>query len=215
VYYYGASLGGIMGNVFMAYDPVVPRGALGVPGGAWSLLVERSFAWTPLRVAMFAAYDDHYVYQTLVSMFGLSFERYDPVTTSARVIHDPLPGTPAKQILVYEVLADSLVTNYSTEFVGRTLDVAVTAPSLRVPWGMELAEGPIRNGFAIYDERATPAPPPGNVSPNSDNGTHADIHEKGAVLRQVGGFLLNGEITNECKIDGLAAICDCTTGACE
>ncbi len=37
VWFLGASLGGIMGGTFMAYDPVILRGALGVPGGAWSL----------------------------------------------------------------------------------------------------------------------------------------------------------------------------------
>mgnify|MGYP001821895941 CR=1 FL=1 len=215
VYYFGGSLGGIMGNVIMAYDPVMPRGALGVPGGAWSILFERSLAWTPLKVAMMGSYEDQYIYQTLVAMFGMAFEAYDPITTAARVIHDPLPGTPAKQMFLYETMDDSLVANVSTELVSRSMNVKVVGPSLRVPYGMEVADGPLRSGFSIYDEHATPVPPPGNQQPTGDNGTHSGIHERDAVLRQVSGFLLNGEVTNECKIDGLAAICDCGTGACD
>jgi len=214
VYYFGGSLGGIMGNVLMAYDPYLPRGALGVPGGAWSLLFERSLAWTPLKVAMLGSYEDQYIYQTLVAMFGMAFEAYDPITTAARVIHDPLPGTPAKQMFLYETLDDSLVTNVSTEFVGRSMDIKVVGPTLRVPYGMEVADGPLRSGFTIYDEKPTPVPPPGNQQPSSDNGTHSGVHERGAVLRQVSGFLLDGEVRNECKIDDIVGVCDCSLGAC-
>ena len=58
IHYLGASLGGIMGNVVMAYDPVIERGVLGVPGGAWGLLFERSLAWGLLQVAAKAGYRD-------------------------------------------------------------------------------------------------------------------------------------------------------------
>ncbi len=50
VFFFGASLGGIMGGTFMAYDPFIERGALGVRGRAWSLLMERSYAWNALSV---------------------------------------------------------------------------------------------------------------------------------------------------------------------
>ncbi|MBT8493330.1 MAG: hypothetical protein KJO07_09765, partial [Deltaproteobacteria bacterium] len=52
VQYFGASLGGILGNVFMAFDQDIERGALGVPGGPWTLLFERSTYWPPLRITM-------------------------------------------------------------------------------------------------------------------------------------------------------------------
>jgi poly(3-hydroxybutyrate) depolymerase len=57
VYYFGASLGGIMGSVLMAYDPFIERGVLGVPGGAWSLLLECSYAWNALQAIATLAYE--------------------------------------------------------------------------------------------------------------------------------------------------------------
>jgi len=41
-YYYGNSLGGILGTVYMATTIDVERGTLGVPGGPFGLLLPRS-----------------------------------------------------------------------------------------------------------------------------------------------------------------------------
>src|SRR5205085_4544095 len=47
-FYIGGSLGGIMGNTFMAYDPNIKKGVLAVPGGIWSMLLERLAVWFAL-----------------------------------------------------------------------------------------------------------------------------------------------------------------------
>jgi pimeloyl-ACP methyl ester carboxylesterase len=94
VYYLGGSLGGIMGNVFMAYDQNITRGALGVPGGAWSMLFERSIAWSALKGAAQGSYTDPLEYQMLIALLAMHFEPYDPITTAPRVIIDPMPNTP-------------------------------------------------------------------------------------------------------------------------
>ncbi len=216
VHYLGASLGGIMGNVFMAYDPNIERGALGVPGGAWSLLFERSLAWGPLQVVAKAAYpDDPYSYEILTSLLAMSFEPIDPITTTPRVVMDPLPDTPAKQILMYQTVGDSLVSNLSTEMVARTMGIDLVAPSLYVPYGLDESTEPLTSGLTIYDEHPEPLPNETNVPPNEDNGTHAGVHERAAVLRQLEGFFFDGVITNTCELDGQSVPCDCATGACD
>jgi hypothetical protein len=215
IWFFGASLGGIMGGTFMAYDPFIERGALGVPGGAWSILIERSFAWKLLAVAATSAYGDVRDYQILIAFLTWSMERWDPITTARRVLDDPLPDTPAKQLLLYEGVNDSLVTNLSSEMVVRTLGVPLIGPSVKEPFGIELASGPVTSGFTIYDEHPEPAVPTTNVPPSDDNGTHAGVNENPAVLRQVVGFLRDGQIENECRVGDAPAPCDCSTGACE
>ena len=215
VYYLGASLGGIMGGTFMAYDPVIERGALGVPGGAWSLMIERSFAWTPLQVASIAAYEDQYLYQQNVALLALSMERSDPVTTSNNVINDPLPGVPAKQLLLWEAMEDSLVSNLSTEMMGRSYGIPVCGPSLRVPYGMQEQLAPDSSGLTIYHEGVAPRTTT-NVPPLQDNGTHGGINERRAVLDQVEHFFLQGEVINQCRSGDTAVPCDCTVaGVCD
>ncbi len=215
VFYLGASLGGILGGTFMAYDRVIERGALGVPGGAWSLMIERSAAWTPLQVAALAAYEDQYTYQLIVAMLGLSMERSDPISIAHNVINDPLPGVPTKQLILWEALEDSLVNNLSTELMAREYGINVCGPSVRMPWGMIEAQLPETSALTIYDEHPTPSGATTNVPPFEDNGTHAGINERGAVLRQVERFFLDGQVLNECKVGDTAVACDCDTGACD
>jgi hypothetical protein len=215
VYYFGASLGGIMGLVVMAYEPSLPRGALGVPGGAWSLLLERSFAWQPLQAVAMSAYGRPFDYQMLTALLGMHFEPYDAITTAARITAAPLPETPAKQVLLYQAMGDSLVSNLATEMVARTMALPVLAPSVRVPSGMEPTESPLDSGFVIYDEQPTPLPPITNQPPTADNGTHAGIHARPAVTRQVARFLLDGLLVHECRDGDTPVPCDCAAGACE
>jgi len=215
VYYLGGSLGGIMGNTFMAYDPNILRGGLGVPGGAWSLLFERSTAWTALQGTAESSYDDQYAYQALISLLGMRMEPVDPVTTATHVLSDPLPDTPVKQVDMYEAIGDCLVTNLSTEMMARTMGIKVVGPSLKSPWNLEVTTDPLANGLTIYDEHKLPLPPTTNVPPGQDNGTHSGVNKRQAVLRQVRDFLLGGEITDQCIVNQAPAPCDCATGACD
>ncbi|HKE17251.1 MAG TPA: hypothetical protein VKB80_20395 [Kofleriaceae bacterium] len=216
VYFFGASLGGIMGGTFMAYDPFIERGALGVPGGAWSLLIERSYSWGALSIAANGAYADVRDHQVLISLLAWNLERWDPITTARHVIADPLPETPAKQLLLYEGLNDCLVSNLSTEMVVRTLGVPLTLPTVKTPYGLDTTTDPVPSGFTIYDEKRMPGVPDTNVPPAEDNGTHSGVNSNPAVLREVIGFLIDGEVVQQCRDEaGAPAPCDCTTGACE
>lgn len=215
VYYLGGSLGGIMGNVFMAYDPTITRGALGVPGGAWTMLFERSIAWTALKGAATGAYPDPLIYELLINLLGAKFEPYDPITTAANVVADPLPNTPPKQILMWEAIGDCLVNNYSTETVVRTMGLSLITPSVRTPYGIPPATGTITSGLTVLDEHPTPLPPTStNAQPIEDNGTHSGVNKRQAVLDQVREFILTGVITQTCQVGGQPSSCDCNTGAC-
>jgi hypothetical protein len=214
IYYVGGSLGGIMGNAFMAYDPNITRGVLAVPGGIWSLLLERSAAWHALLGAAQGAYEDPEVYQLNLAFLGMGFEPYDPVTTAAHVLKDPLPGVPAKKILIWYTLGDCLVTNISTEVIARTMGIDVLAPSVRMPWHLTAKTGPLESGVMIFDDHPTPLPPETNVPPAVDNGTHSGINRKPAALRAVKSFLIDGEAVQACGTAQAPAACDCATGAC-
>ena len=214
VHYMGVSLGGIMGGTFMAYDPHIKRGVLGVPGGSWSLLMERSFAWGLFQPSVVNAYKSQFDYQVLLSLLAMSLERWDPITTAERVLRDPFPGVPPKQLFLYEAVNDSLVHNLTTEMLARTLDIPVTAPSVRLPFGLKAADEPVASGLTIFDERVS-APPDSNVPPADDNGTHAGINSRGAVLRAMHHFLLEGELVHACEADERSVECDCTMGVCD
>lgn len=214
-YYLGGSLGGIMGNTFMAYDPNITRGVLAVPGGVWSLLFERSNAWSLLMGAAQGAYEDPSYYQLNIAFLGVGMEPYDPITTAAHVIKDPLfDGQPAKTILMWYTLGDCLVTNITTEIVARTMGIQLLAPSVKSPWNLTPVPNLTENGVVVFDDHPTPLPPETNVPPAQDNGTHSGINRKPAALRFAEGFLIDQKLEPQCFVNSQPAPCDCATGAC-
>ena len=216
VSYFGASLGGIMGGVLMAIDPDMTRGALGVPGGPWSLLFERTVFWPPLRITMKGAYLNPWDYQQNVALLGMLFEPVDPISTAHRVLSDPLPGTPSKQLLVYIALGDALVSNIASDVLARTLALPVIGPSVAVPFGLTMATEPVSSGYTIYDESPDLLPPDHNALEDlTYNDTHQDVHEWGSVQRQVFRLLTEGVVESECNLQGAPAPCLCSTGACQ
>jgi hypothetical protein len=220
-FYVGGSLGGIMGGVIMAYDNNLVRGVLAVPGGNWSMLVERSFAWAALKPAALGAYTDPEIYPLLISGFGMGMEPYDPITTAAHELHDNLPGVPAKTILMWYSMGDCLVTNIATEMTAREMGIDLLAPAAKMPWGMAPKSAPLQSAINVFNAHPTPLPPDTNIPPSTDNGTHSGINKKPAALRFVAAFL--GEdvtdptsaVVPECLVSGSAAPCDCATGACD
>jgi pimeloyl-ACP methyl ester carboxylesterase len=216
VFYVGGSLGGIMGNTFMAYDPNITRGVLAVPGGDWSLLFERSNAWHLLQGAAQGAYPDPYDYQLNLAFLGMGMEPYDPITTAAHVLKDPLPGVPAKTILIWYTMGDCLVSNIATELVARTMGITMLSPNVKDVWHLPTMPGPLVSGINVYNDHPTPLPPDTNVPPATDNGTHSGINRKPSALREVEKFLLENTVVQTCQ-DGSGApvACDCATGACD
>ncbi|MBL4637295.1 MAG: hypothetical protein JKY56_25800, partial [Kofleriaceae bacterium] len=150
--YFGASLGGIMGGVYMSYAPDITRGVLGVPGGPWGLLFERSVFWPPLRIAMIGAYPEPWDYELNIALLGMLFEKVDPIATSHRVLDDPLPNTTPKDLLLYMAMGDALVANMASDVYARSLNIPVVGPSLRVPFSMEEKMTEFTSGYTIYDE---------------------------------------------------------------
>jgi hypothetical protein len=145
----------------------------------------------------------------------MGMELYDPITTAAHVLHDPLPGVPAKTILIWYTMGDCLVTNISTELIARTMGIDMLAPNVKDVWHLEAKPGPLVSGINVYNDHPMPLPPDTNVPPADDNGTHSGINKKPSALRAVEKFLLEDTVVQTCQ-DGSGApvACDCATGAC-
>jgi hypothetical protein len=224
IYYVGGSLGGIMGNTFMAHDPNITRGVLAVPGGNWSMLLERSTPWELLLGVYQGAYQDPEIQQIAIALaFGMGLEGVDPMTHAAHVLKDPLYGNPAKTILMWYALGDSLVTNISTEMIIREMGIPLLGPSVKTPWNTTAVTGAMQSGVVVYDEKRTPQPYDTN-QPRGDNGTHSGVNRRPAVMRQLEKFLIGVPAgsslvaSHECRLGStnpVPAPCDCTTGACD
>ncbi len=196
-YYYGISLGGIMGTAFMGYSPDCTRGALNVPGGNWSLLLQRSSNFALYSLA-FNDYTDSAEQQVLFNLAQSFFDASDPVNVAPHLLADRLPGVPEKTLLFQEAVNDGAVNNLATEMVLRSANVPLLIPTPRMPYGFTTTMGPAPSALTIWDEHPT-NPPAGTNQPASDNPTHGTLRRLPAVIRQTAAFLTpTGVVTNTC-----------------
>ncbi|MDB4959635.1 MAG: hypothetical protein JWO36_7204, partial [Myxococcales bacterium] len=133
------------------------------------------------------------------------------------VLRDPLPGSPAKTILMWYTVGDCLVSNITTELVARTMGIDFLAPAAKTAWGLTPKPGPLVSGINVYDAHPTPLPPDTNIPPAVDNGTHSGINRKPSALREINEFILGSQSVIQTCWDAQhnPAACDCATGACD
>lgn len=222
MYYYGISLGGIMGTWFSALTPDVERFGVDVPAINFSCLLQRS--------TQFSSYD-----QLLLGIgitdpmdailgLGLLHELWvggEPAGYARHITSDPLPGSgEAKRILMTPAWLDKQVSNQCTEIAARTLQLPNLAPgSLQrgLP-GIPDLEGPLDSAYVMYDSGAfdifDPAhqpfiPPLSNLIPSGVCDPHGARPAIPAGIRQLVDFLRpDGQIENFCDGDCDAGIPD-------
>jgi hypothetical protein len=204
LYYYGISLGGIMGGSLMGYYPDITRGALGVPAGFWSFLFQRSSDWPRFELLIAGAYPDYLDQQLLLALIQMRFDFSDPGTVASHTVLDPLPGVPKKQILIQMSRNDSQVPNLATYEISRTEGLPLLAPSV-VGDVFELPQtnGPLPSALTVWDSKLEPFPPLTNATPAKDNGAHGAIRKLAKAQDQIDHFLTAGEVITTC--DG---VCD-------
>jgi hypothetical protein len=198
-YYYGISLGGIMGGALMAYYPDIARGALNVPAGFWSLMFQRSSDWSIFELLLAGADHDFLDQQLFLAMIQMRFDFADPCTVAAHLLGDPLPGVPKKQILLQMSRGDTQVPNLATYAMARTEGIPLLAPSaVGDVFGLPQTSGPLPNALSVWDTHHLPYPPLTNATPPGNNGAHEAVHPLAAAQAQVDHFFSAGEVINTC-----------------
>lgn len=209
--YYGLSQGGIFGTTVVAYDPRITRGVVGVGGGNYSLMLERSTDWPQYRTVLSGAYPSTLDMTLAIGLFQMRWDLTEPSGVVDVMLAGTALGVPPKQLLIHMALADDEVPNLATEWQARSSGVPVLTPSSVLPYGLVQAASPIAAGgsaLVVWDGGVTP-PPVENV-PAPDTGAHSLTREQPAAWRQMATFYATGAIVQEC--DGA---CTCHTGACQ
>jgi hypothetical protein len=205
-YYYGNSQGGIYGGTFLTYDPFIQRGILGVPGGNYSLLLDRSVDWAHYATIMYAHYNSPLDQELLLALLQMQWDAVDPITTAASLLD-------THHILMMEARGDTQVPNIGTENEARVMGIPVLAPSVPVPYGLTAVLGPLPSALVIYDQHKAPVPPLSNTPASMDNKAHGSMRGLQAAQDLMKSFLETGQITQTCGNGIAAAPCDCPTDA--
>jgi hypothetical protein len=199
LYYYGNSQGGIEGGAYLALAPETQRGVLGVGAANYSTLLQRSIAFAPFHLVL----NEHYLLDLdralLYPLIQQLWDRGEPQGYLSHLVADPLPGTPAKRVLMQIGLNDSQVPNLGSEVQARSLGIPSLAPSawprFQIPEQAAPFDG---SAFVPYDVGGAPVPIT-NTPPSKENGVHEAVRLLDAAQRQIDAFLRpDGMVQNFC-----------------
>jgi len=202
-YYYGGSQGGIMGSCLMALTPDVDRGVLGVPGQPYSLLLDRSVDFDPFFALAEASFMTALDKQLLIGLVQTIWDRAEPSGYSVHVSKDPLPGTPAHDVLLLVAIGDHQVTTLGAHVMARSIGAVNLMPTNRTIWGLDEVRGPVTGSAMIEHDFGLPAEPLGNEPMREGNDPHGALSGVPTAGQTVDHFLRTGETQMFC--DG---VCD-------
>jgi hypothetical protein len=219
VYYFGASLGGIMGTFLAALTPDIKRFGIDVPAINFSCLLQRSTQYTPFESLLDGiGLTDPMQVALGIGLLHELWVAGEPAGYARHVTTDPLPGSGGpKQMLMTVAWLDKQVSNQCTEIAARTLGLSNLEGSLVRGW-QEIPDtvGPQDSGVIVYSTGSfdlfDPAhepfiPPLSNEIPSAVCDPHPVRSLIPAGMMQILEFLRpGGRIENFC--DGL---CDAAT----
>jgi hypothetical protein len=198
VYYFGVSNGGIQGGTFMGLQQDITRGVLNVPGCEWSLLIFRSTDFNALKPLLASAFPDPLDQQVGIASMQSEWDYSDPATFAPHLLANPLPGTPAKKILVQESLGDAEVANVATRVLARTMGLTALNP-IQPVYGIDAKAAPLDSAYTQWDSHPSTLPPATDTALPKDNGAHDAIYGTAEAQQQIRAFLQpSGVVTDVC-----------------
>lgn len=196
-YYYGNSQGAILGGAYIALSQDFERAALGVGGTPYALLLHRSADFTTFFVIFQTMYPDP-AHVTL--WLGLMQALWDSGETSGYATvttADPLPDTPAKDVLLQVAVGDKQVTTLGAHMHARALGASLIDPTVREVWGLQSAAS-VSEGSALVEWEYGLEEPVENVPPTGED-PHESPRRELAGQQQIAWFFETGEIKNFCE----------------
>ncbi|HTJ83731.1 MAG TPA: hypothetical protein VL400_18555 [Polyangiaceae bacterium] len=205
IYFYGISMGHILGGTYVALSPDVHRAVLEVGGADWSLMMFRARPFSLFLAVVETLNQDKLDQQKFAALIQTAFDRIDPLSYAPHILKEPLPGGPTdRKVLMHVGVGDSEVPNLATYFHARNIGVPVLEEaSPFVPLGLDSVAPPTDgSALTIFDfgyEPETQA-----VAAAMGNEVHEGVRKTTASKKQVSAFLrADGVIDNPCS-----GVCD-------
>jgi len=152
-FYFGASLGGIMGLMFTALSPDVVNANIDVPAINFSLLLQRSTNFSQFETVLaLTGLADPMQRALAIGIIHELWTRGEASGYATHITGQPLSGSHPKHILMTMAWLDQQVSNVGTEIAARTLGLSNLAGSLRSNLiAIPDEPGPLPSALVIYD----------------------------------------------------------------
>ncbi|MEV6108602.1 hypothetical protein AB0M28_28455 [Streptomyces sp. NPDC051940] len=204
--YNGNSQGGILGGMLTAVSTDVTKAVLGVPAMNYSTLLNRSVDYAPFQAIMDQAYPDKLTQQIGFALMQMLWDRGEANGYAQHMTRDPLPGTPAHQVLLDVAFGDHQVSPTAAEVEARTIGARIHTPAVapgRNPdvvryWGIPPLHEPQRGSAIVIWDSGSPYQPLTNTPPTEGHDPHSDLRNSPIARQQAYTFLTTGVLTDVC-----------------
>ena len=203
VHYMGYSLGGIYGASITAFSPDIDRAALWVGGSGFSSFIERSTNYArfsdPFKVSQ--AYTERNDRALLIAVCQQMWDASDAETWLRFSQEGYGDDIQSFNFLSTISVNDAQVPGLSADRSARTAGVPLLNGSMRMPYGITVADGPINGSAIVYWDGGYADMPSTNAAPPiGDAGkAHNEIAPIIQVNSMVGDFLNTGIINDTCN----------------
>lgn len=211
LYYDGNSQGAILGGTLAAVSTEIRRVVLGEAGMNYSLLLDRSVDFDEYLAVYRPAYPSRFDRFMGIQLIQMLWDRAETNGYANHLTGDPLPGTPAKPVLLLGAIGDHQVSEYSLRAEARTLGAAARLPLAgrdRVAEddpaaGMPALDDSRRNGSAYFLwDTGSPASPSVNTPAREGHDPHDDTPNIAEAQLVKDAFLrLDGTAPDPCAAD--------------
>ncbi len=217
-YYNGNSQGGIFGGALTAVSPDFTRGSLGVTGMNYSLLLFRSTDFDTYAAVLDPAYPDEMERPLALTLIQMLWDRSDPNGYAHRMTDNPLPNTPAHEVIMNIALGDHQVSDYTANNEARTIGAKAHAPTIAAGRWPEMNEPtygipdipsyPYIGSSIVYWDSGplgwdignptlgTPPPPIVNLAPRVGKDPHGIPRATPAEQQMVSDFLQPNNVSH-------------------
>lgn len=197
-HFLGISQGAIFGGTYMTITTDVVRGCLGVGGQPFGLLLPRSDAFGTFLNAARSTWSDTYAPMHMISLIQMLFDRVSPNGYTHHLQNDPLPGTPAHQVIVRLAVGDHAVTPWGGQVMARAIGAAHLDTGVRDVWGFEAVDEVSHASALVEYDFGLPDAPLENTPMLACNNPHQVLRELEAARMQLDTFFRTGVVRNVC-----------------
>jgi hypothetical protein len=216
LFYDGNSQGGIMGGALASLQVDATRIVLGVVGMNYSTLLNRSVDWEGPLVdpanpdlpsyssVLYTMFPNKMEQQLVMAFIQILWDRAEADGYAQHMTSEPLPNTPAHQVLMHVAFGDFQVANYSAEVEARTIGARLVTNSVPARhwspsgvFGLPAHTSGAGGSALVYWDSGNLPPPNANVPPDEAGGDpHEDPRRDPRGGDQKAHFWLTGEIVD-------------------
>ncbi|MDH5491064.1 MAG: hypothetical protein OEY14_03865 [Myxococcales bacterium] len=202
-YFYGRSMGAVLGGSFAALTPDIERFVLQVGGMGFTQIIPRSALFAAVGPIAGRWHRSELDVRFLLTSTQTSWDRVDPATYARFVRGEPLPGSSPRRICYQAAVYDEWMPNVLSDMAAEAFGLPFFEQSVHEPWRtLERTRGPAEQGYTTFLLEGTEPLEPGAAPSGPGNNVHDDIAFVPSAIEQMVGFLRpGGAVESFCPAD--------------